>query len=227
MRKVFAYIKNESQRLPSKNFLNLGNKPLWQWLINRLHKFDVYVNTDSQALFDELSNYPYVTTIWRSQVHIEWEKNADKFGSPASDMVREFVENYLADNENFAVVHVTSPFLLAETLEQAFKEFDRQECHSLHSVVKIQDCLMLETNEGVRPLNFAFDKISRTQDLEPVYQSNGAFFIMNARNLKECGYKRLTSDSRLFPLNPVEAIEIDTLADFEKASFVAKFYEES
>lgn len=225
MRKVFAYVKNESQRLPSKNFLNLGNKPLWQWLINRLDKFDVYVNTDSQLLFDELSSYPYVTPIWRNQVHIDWENNADKLGSPASDMVREFVENHLTDNQNFALVHVTSPFLLPETLERAFEEFERQECHSLHSVVEIKDCLMFETDEGVKPLNFAFDKISRTQDLESVYQSNGAFFIMNSGKLKQSGYRRLAANSRLFPIDPIEAIEIDTPADFEKASLIARFFE--
>jgi len=221
MKKVFTIIKENSERVKSKNFRILGNKPLWMWMLDELKEFDVYVNTDSEKLLEELKGRPNTTPIRRSEKHIEWELEAAALGSPVMDMTKEFCERYLGEDEDFALVHVTSPFIKAQTLTEAFEEFDRTESHSLHSVKHIQDALMCSRNGQVVPSNFSFEKVSRTQDLEPVYQSLGAFFIMNSSNLNRELYRRLSSSSKLKTLSPLESIEIDTEEDYGLANLIA------
>jgi CMP-N-acetylneuraminic acid synthetase len=220
-RKVFTIIKASSERVPGKNFLDLGGKPLWRWLVDELSGFDVYINTDSDELIDELSKFDHVTPIKRASTHIEWEERSSEIGSPVMDMVKEFCESYLGASENFALVHVTSPFLKAETLSVAFDGFQPEINHSLHSVRKIQDFLMEVSGDELSPLNFSFDHVCRTQDLAPIYQSLGAFFIMNSSTLRAKNYQRLAFSSLAIPLSLIECVEIDTQDDFSFAQLLS------
>jgi CMP-N-acetylneuraminic acid synthetase len=222
VKKVFTIVKADSERVPKKNFRVLGGKPLWKWLVDELSDFHVYVNTDSDTLIKELDKLPHVTPIKRSVEHVEWEKDAQYRGSPVMAMVKEFCEAYLSKRENFALVHVTSPFLKADTLQEAFREYEASDSHSLHSVKAIQDALMFNRSSKIVPSNFDFNKVSRTQDLEPIYQSLGAFFIMNREKLEKENYSRLNESSNLFPLSPLEAIEIDNEDDYLLAQVVAR-----
>lgn len=221
MIKIFTIIKEASERVPGKNFRVLGGKPLWRWLVDELSEFDLYINTDSISLEEQLGSFSNVTCIRRSQRHIDWELNAGALGSPVMDMVRQFCDESLGVDEDFALVHVTSPFLKADTLKRAYSSFDSSVHHSAHSVKHIQDALMRIEQGAVVPTNFTFDNVQRTQDLAPVYQSLGAFFIMNSRTLLESNLQRLSGDSILIPLSPVESIEIDTEEDFDFADLIA------
>ena len=63
--------------------------------------------------------------------------------------------------------------------------------------------------------------IQRTQDVEEVHFSNGAFFIFNKRNFKK--YKNRLGDKNFYyKLNNIEAIEIDTIEDLKLAKIVYK-----
>lgn len=220
-RKVFTIIKASSERVPGKNFLELGGKPLWRWLVDELSGFDVYINTDSDELIADLSGFDHVTSIKRASKHIEWEERSSEIGSPVMDMVKDFCESYLEDSDSFALVHVTSPFLKAETLNASFDGFQPEINHSLHSVKKVQDFLMEMSDDELSPLNFSFDHVCRTQDLSPVYQSLGAFFIMNSSTLRAKNYQRLAYSSLPVPLSLVESVEIDTEDDFSFAQLLS------
>lgn len=138
------------------------------------------------------------------------------------DMVKEYCEKYLNEAEDFAVVHVTSPFLKTATLKNAFALFEENDCHSVHSVRKIQDFVLSEKDEVLSPENFTFNHISRTQDLDPMYQSLGAFFVLNSTKLDEANYQRLLSTSILYPVSAIVSIEIDQEEDFNFAKIVAR-----
>lgn len=226
MRKVFTIIKADSERVPRKNFLELGKKPMWKWLLEELSDFDIYVNTDSEELIDELASYSHITPIRRSQKHIDWELQAAEIGSPVMDMVKEFCEEFLTNDEAFALVHITSPFLKSVTLTAAFDKYEKLDCHSVHSVKKIQDFMMGEDQVGIEPMNFSFDRVSRTQDLKPYFQSLGAFFVLNSKKLNQENYRRLTADSVLFPVSSLEAVEVDTPEELEFAKLIASALEE-
>lgn len=55
--KIFTIIKEESKRIPNKNFTDLNGHPLWWHLLSELKGLDVTVNTDSPKF---ISNYKKV-----------------------------------------------------------------------------------------------------------------------------------------------------------------------
>ena len=51
--KIFFIIKEKSQRVKNKNFLKINNKPLFQYLLEKVKKcnFDeIYVDSDSEII---------------------------------------------------------------------------------------------------------------------------------------------------------------------------------
>ena len=54
--KFFIIIKEKSERLADKNFLELGDKPLFKHLLDELGDQEVYIDTDSYILHDNLKN---------------------------------------------------------------------------------------------------------------------------------------------------------------------------
>ena len=51
--KIFTIIKEESKRIPDKNFVDINGLPLWRYLLSELDGLDVTVNTDSQKFLKE------------------------------------------------------------------------------------------------------------------------------------------------------------------------------
>jgi len=215
--KIFTIIKDKSSRVPGKNFRLLNGKPLWTWLVGELKDHELYINTDSKRLIeDPLIEEFGANVINRSQEHIDWEEKSQTLGSPVESMLADFYSDFVIDlDEPVALVHVTSPFLRAETLTKA-STFLKQGYGSVHSVKRIQDfCYVAqgEEDEPPEPVNFNPEIIQRTQDLRPVFQSLGAFFITNKRNWLET-QTRLPSPTRFFELCYPENIEIDTEDEF-------------
>ena len=50
---IYIPIKENSQRVPQKNFREFNGKPLWEHTIDKLKDFEVVVDTDSQEIFDK------------------------------------------------------------------------------------------------------------------------------------------------------------------------------
>ena len=53
--KIFTIIKEDSKRIPEKNFTDVNGYPLWWHLLSELDGLDVTVNTDSQKIFKTIA----------------------------------------------------------------------------------------------------------------------------------------------------------------------------
>ena len=75
--KIFTIIKEESKRIPDKNFVDINGLPLWRYLLSELDGLDVTVNTDSQKFLKEFqrSNLKSIKVLKRKQKHIDWEND--------------------------------------------------------------------------------------------------------------------------------------------------------
>ena len=51
--KFFIIIKEHSVRIRRKNFLQLGDYPLWKHLVLKLKEYDVYIDTNSLEVLHE------------------------------------------------------------------------------------------------------------------------------------------------------------------------------
>jgi len=221
--KVFTYIKNDSNRVKRKNFRSLDpakNKhPLWKNLIYELKEFDTYIDTDSkQVIRDCKKDFKNVTAYPRDQKFIDLENDPNNKASPALLMVDNFLDRYV-ENENECIVltHVTSPFLTAETVKDAASYIGEYDfVHSIHS---IQDFAWI--GDSFKPVNFDPSYVQRTQDVEKIHFSSGAFFIFTKKSFKKYN-NRIGPNTFYYPLNHVEAIEIDTEDDLEFAQIVLR-----
>ena len=219
--KIFTIIKEHSNRIPKKNFIDVNGKPLWWHLLYELNGLDVTVNTDSPKFLKQLqsSNLKQIQVIKREEKHIKWENDKSIDSSPVEDMLFDFCKT--VDNSEMVVLtHITSPFLKKETILKAIDILQNDhKAKSIHSVSQVQDFVWLKKGSQVSPVNFFTDRVQRTQDLQPILVSKGAFFIAKAGDILD-QRKRLPEPLLFFPLNHTESVEIDNFEDLQFARFL-------
>ena len=62
---IYIPIKENSQRVPQKNFRDFDGKPLWEHTIDKLKDFKVVIDTDSDDIIKKSINKEWVTTYER------------------------------------------------------------------------------------------------------------------------------------------------------------------
>ena len=216
--KIFTIIKEDSKRIPEKNFINVNGHPLWWNLLSELDGLDVTVNTDSQKFIKQLrsSNLKSIQVIKRDQKHIDWENDESIDFSPVEDMLFDFCET-LDRSEIVVLTHITSPFLKKETIFDAVDMLQNDsKSKSIHSVHQVQDFVWIKKDSEATPVNFCPDRVQRTQDISPIFVSKGAFFIAKAGDILD-QRKRLPQPLLFFPLDHTQSVEIDNFEDLEFA----------
>ena len=120
-------------------------------------------------------------------------------------------------SEIVVLTHVTSPFLKKQTILDAVDVLQsNKKAKSIHSVQQVQDFVWLKKGNEAIPINFCTDRVQRTQDLSPMLISKGAFFIARAKDI--LGQRsRLPEPVLFFPLDHLQALEIDNFGDLEFA----------
>ena len=215
--KIFTYIKENSERVESKNFRNFGNLPLWEYSISKFKDYPVYIDTDSETVLDGCRNYENVTAYPRDTKFIDMENDPTNKESPALLMTENFVQRFTEPEETVVITHVTSPFLEIETLENAVSYLDRGYDY-VHSVMKIQD---FAWNENYEALNFNPKVVQRTQDLNPFYFSLGAFFCFKSKTFME-SKNRIGKNTYYYELDKTQSIDIDNEDDMILAQTICK-----
>lgn len=221
--KIFTYIKNDSSRIDKKNFKNIGNLELWKHLIYELGDFDVFIDTDSPRVISECNAdilLKNVTAYEREQEFVDMENDPNNSLSPSLLMIDNFLDKYVEDDdEQIVLTHVTSPFLKKETVLDAltYLSEDGGKYDSVHSVYSVQDFCW--RGRDYKPINFVPSVVQRTQDLEKMHFSNGAFFIFTKKTFKK-NNNRFGENVYYYRLNRVESIEVDNREDLELARIV-------
>jgi N-acylneuraminate cytidylyltransferase len=219
--KIFTYIKNDSSRIPRKNFKELGGTPMWKHLIYEMSKIsEVFIDTDSQEVLDECEADERLSTVTaypRDKAFVEMEEDSNSSLSPALLMVENFLSKFVEDDSEVIVLtHVTSPFLKSETVEKAVSVL-KNGYDTVHSVTVKQDFAWLESFE--KPLNFNPNVVQRTQDLDKIYFSNGAFFIFTKETFMK-NKNRFGKNNFLYEIDSVEGLEIDNFKDLDFAKII-------
>ena len=216
--KIFTIIKEQSKRIPDKNFAEIKGSPLWWHLLSELEGLDITVNTDSEKFIHQLlsSNLSSIKVVKRLQKHIDWENDENTDSSPVEDMLFDFCKT-IDRSEIVVLTHITSPFLKKQTILDAIDVLQNNDrAKSIHSIHQVQDFVWLKQGDEATPINFCTDRVQRTQDLSPMLVSKGAFFIARAEDILD-QRSRLPEPSIFFPLDHVQAVEIDNFGDLEFA----------
>jgi len=215
-----------SKRLPGKNVLPLGGKPLIAWTIDAARNSgvfaDVLVSTDKQSIADVAR---------RCHAEVPWLRPAELASDTAgsADVLRHALRWYESERgevEAVVLLQPTSPFRSAKSIRAAVEQYLRQpQRKPVVSVCRASThpawCFSVEGTQ-LTPFQ-GWDQLSlRSQDLPPVFALNGAIYIFPAAQVRATG-PLLTPQMQAFVMDdPNESHDIDTEADWRVAEVIAQ-----
>ncbi len=208
-------MRHSSERVPGKNYRELGGKPLFHHIVETLLRVpaisQVVIDTDSPLITaDAAEAFPEVTVLARPESLLGGDV-------PMNAILEHDVRQVPADY--YLQTHSTNPLLTASTVEEAITAFLASlDTHdSLFTVTPLQTRLW--TADG-RALNHDPRVLLRTQDLEPVYEENSCLYLFRAETLLATG-NRIGERPLLWPIDPREALDIDDEHDWAVVAALA------
>lgn len=207
----FIPIKLNNQRLPGKNTLLLGKKPMCEYIFNTIdnvHGIDErYVYCSDEKIKEYMPE---------SLTFLKRDSYLDGFQVKGLEIIEYFLRDVKADI--YVLTHVTQPFTKPETMEEALQKVISGEYDSAFSAREIQDYCWYQG----KPFNYDMQDIVTTQNLEPIYMETGAFYIFT-REVFEKYHQRIGKNPYIKVIDQIEAVDIDTAQDYEFAKAVAMF----
>ncbi|MEP9390786.1 acylneuraminate cytidylyltransferase family protein [Gordonia sp. VNK1] len=204
-------IKERSERVPGKNFRDLGGVPLYRHILTTLEQCalvtSILVDTDSRDLSESLS---------REHPNVSVRMRRPELGSSSASMdevLREAVP--CVDSEFVIQLHVTNPLLRSETIDRALELYISEE--RFGTLISADLILGRLWTEDSKPVNHDPCVMERTQDMRPVFKENSCFFVFRRDEMVKTGV-RCISPVSFFSVSGIESVDIDTEEDFQLAS---------
>ncbi|MBD5538121.1 MAG: acylneuraminate cytidylyltransferase [Lachnospiraceae bacterium] len=198
-------IKLENERLPGKNTMLLGGKPLLQYELESLLQIQeiekIYVYCSQKGIVDYLPD------------GVCFLRRPEYLDLPQSNFTQIFDEfMHQVDADIYVYAHATAPFVKVETMRACIEAVLGEEYDSAFCATKIQDFLW----KGNKPLNFKADNIPRSQDIEPIYRETSGVYVFK-KEVFEKSYRRIGEKPFIKEVSYREAIDINVREDFELA----------
>lgn len=204
---IFIPIKENSQRVPRKNFRLLDGMPLYKHTLYKLKDFKVFVDTDSREIAEEVEKDGRCTHV------TVYKRKPNLIGDDVS--VCDLIENFVAGRiqlSHFCQLHVTSPFLDVDILKSAFSKLNKG-YDSVVSCNKVQSRFWRKESYGYCPVNHNPNKLEQTQDLPVFYEENSTFYIIDAVLFLKTKM-RVGLNPYFYPLDFPMNLDIDTEDDW-------------
>jgi CMP-N,N'-diacetyllegionaminic acid synthase len=205
-----------SKRLPGKNLLPLGGKPLIYWTLDVAKQLgsnvDVLVSTDDKEI---------ASAARRHGASVPWMRPAALSSDTSTSLevalhALDLHEQLNGSIDGLILLQPTSPF---RTLASALKGIELFECNRKAAVVAVADaathpgwCFKIVEGQIIPYLPDALSL--RSQDLTPAVEISGALYIIEPSALRK--YKTFFPPGTI-PLrmtSPVESLDIDTEIDW-------------
>jgi CMP-N-acetylneuraminic acid synthetase len=217
-RKITALVpfKAHSERVPSKNFKDLGGKPLFLHILETLSRVEeidmIRVNTDAQeSELSVLKGLDKVVIVPRPHYLV---------GDFVS--MNSIIDFEIEDSKGdvFLMTHTTNPLLTSETIREMLRIYFREEIvhDSLLSVDRLQGRFFYENKN---PINHVGANLVRTQDMAPIFFENSACYIFSKSSFNSTK-SRIGLKPYFYELSKLESIDIDTESDWVIAQSLLK-----
>lgn len=122
------------------------------------------------------------------------------------------------------LLQVTSPFRMSKHIEEAFKLYTK----NLDMVVSVKETdsnpyyLCFEDDaQGMLHISKGDGLYTRRQDCPPVYEYNGAIYIINTASLKAMPLNKFTKRVK-YVMDREHSIDLDTMMDWMMAEYMIK-----
>ncbi len=214
-----------SKRIPNKNILELGGKPLITWTIDqalRIKEFsDILVSTDSPAI---------AKVATQAGAFVPWLRPADLSTNTVNSIdvcihALSWYERERGPVDGLVLLQPTSPFRTADSIQKAidlFRDHPEQSVVSFSPAESHPMWCYKTDGKAVRSFFGSQHKPPRSQDLPPAYVINGAIYIAGPTYLRT-NYSFIAGDTLPLILSePRECLDIDTEWDWKLAEFLAE-----
>jgi len=202
-------LKLNSQRLPKKNLLPLGNKPLFSWVVKAIMESGV---ADRISLFS--STRDFFDTLTLKDDRILWVQRAaslDGDETSITEVIRAFCLQSTADI--IVLAHATSPFLRPSTIRECVEAVTSGEFDSAFAAVRMQKFSWFHG----QPVNYSLDEpLPRTQDLEPLFVEQSGLYVFSRQNFLATN-QRIGFHPKIVEVDSLESVDIDEPNDLELA----------
>jgi CMP-N-acetylneuraminic acid synthetase len=207
---VYIPIKQNSQRVPNKNFRDFNGSPLWENTVDKLNGHDVYIDTDSDTVMEKSQSKNWVTSFSRKR-HLRGDRVS------VVDLLKSFVSQF-SISQPICQIHVTSPFLNPDHINFAETKIMEDGHDSVFSADRIQNRFWREEEYGYCPINHNPMKLEQTQDLPVYYMENSYLYAFQPKVLdfnNRIGYNPYIMEIG-FPYN----LDIDTEEDWKLVNVI-------
>ena len=211
MTKIFAIlpIKQNSQRLPNKNFNLFNKKPLYIWMINKLLSVDLFdkiiINTDSSIVQNHLK--------YKNKIIINKRPYKLRGTHTSMNKIIEYDVNS-SEADIYFQTHVTNPLLREKTICQAIKYFQKQKKYD--SIFSVTSRNAMLWSKDSKPINHNPYKLISSQKLETYYEENSNFYIFSKKSFLK-NKSRIGNRPFLFELSKIESLDINDIYEFKVA----------
>lgn len=213
--KALLFMKHHSERVPRKNMRDFCGRPLFHWIMDSLtnskYISEIIINTDSEEIAKSAKENFDVSIHMRPEHLLTITSNE-------ANLIMEY-DLSITEGEYFLQTHSTNPLLTTKSIDESIEVFFNQSKHdSLFSVTPLQTRLFFQNGE---PINHDPSKLIKTQELPLIYEENSCIYIFSRKSFTKTG-NRIGENPMLFPIDKLEAIDIDEMEDFVFAEYLMK-----
>ena len=203
-----------SKRLPNKNRLLLDGIPLLAHSIlyaqeNYQIIDEIFVSTDDEEIKQIALNFGAKV--------IDRPKSISGDLEPTVSAIKHVLQDIDFQVDSCILLQATNPLRPESLLRDAYAIYKNNNYNSLFTVSRNHQKLGKIDNNKFVPFNYEIGQ--RSQDLEPLFYENGLLYISKSKLILE---DKIISDSAYpYAVNHIyENVDIDTIEDFEYASFI-------
>ncbi|PHS14921.1 MAG: CMP-N-acetlyneuraminic acid synthetase [Kangiella sp.] len=227
-KRVLALIpaRGGSKRLPQKNILPLGEKPLITWTIEAALESDII---DSVVVSTDCKDIANVSIASGAKVPFERPEKLSNDNATSLDVVLHALDKLAEDGEHYDIVILlqpTSPLRCHKDIINAFELFDKKDANGIVSVCEMEHSPLWS---NTLPADLSLSEFlsndlhnKRSQELQNYYRLNGAIYITLIKELRNQKKFLLNENCFAFIMDKEKSVDIDTLNDFHLAEFYLK-----
>lgn len=226
---IFLPVRAGSQRVLNKNTrpFHPNGQSLFEYKLSQIEKIkedvaEIVISTNDQEIINQIPKR-------FENTNIRLVIRPDELCT-STTKVQDLI-NYAAEvtmGDAIFWLHVTSPFVDEKDYRAAIKQYEyimaAKTNDSLISVNKIHQFIWSEEEKKVINVNRDVNPWPNTQDLEPLYEINHAFYINSRSNYKELN-DRIGKKPALYVCEGLKKIDIDWQEDFTVAQNLISLYE--
>lgn len=211
----FIPIKENSERVPGKNFKILNSKKLYEYIIENAISAecfdDIYIDTNSS----EIRSYALEK---RLKVIDRLESLASNSAN-GNDLLLYHQEKF-PDYDYYFQLFATAPFLQPETIRKCVETLQTSgEWDSCFTAIKHNGFYWLNSN----PVNYRPGILPRSQDMLPVVEETTGLYGISKEALRKY-HCRIGRKPYMQFVSKLEAVDINTEEDFKLAEYIGRVF---